>query len=65
MDDNTLRVMLAAALGPAFWGLVFYLWERGPGRGRARRAAEQREKSRQRALLFGRKLGAWCARRLR
>lgn len=64
MDDNTLRVVLAAVLAPLFWGLMRWLWSRlaalVPGaRERAARERSRREQSLQGSYSLGRQLGRW------
>ncbi len=63
VDNDTLRVALAAVLGPLFWGLMRYLWGLLPGaRRRAAREARRREESAERAALRGRQLAHWLRR---
>lgn len=68
MDDNTLRVILAAVLAPLFWGLMRWLWAQLvaliPGASdRAARERRRREESLQGSYSLGRQLGRWLGRR--
>jgi hypothetical protein len=70
VSDDSLRIVLAAVLGPLFWGLLGYLWDKFkwllPGAyNRAARDRSRREESLQRATGFGRQLGGWLGNRLR
>lgn len=59
MDDNTLRLILAAALTPVVAGIWQALLARYAAKTASRRAAE-RQQAIDRAHQFGRKLGRWC-----
>lgn len=59
VNDETLRKLLAAVLGPMFWALVIALLEPLLARRRHRRAAadaHRRQQAATRAYQFGRKL---------
>ena len=54
-EYNTLRIILAAVIGPMFWAVVMSLLEARASR-RASSDRRRREESLQRAYRFGRKL---------
>lgn len=58
MDDNTLRLILAAALTPLAAGIWQTLLARYAAKTAGRRAAK-RQQAIDRAHQFGRKLGRW------
>jgi hypothetical protein len=58
MENNTLRVILAAALAPVIWGPVRWLVDRRAAK-HAARDASRREQHLHRAYLLGRKLARW------
>jgi hypothetical protein len=58
VDNDTLRLVLAAALAPLIWGPV-RLWVDRRAAKHAARDARRREKKLQRAYLLGRKLARW------
>lgn len=65
MDNNTLRLIAAAVLTPIFVGAVRWVTQPLLDRLAAKSAARdrrRREEQAQRALHFGRKLGAWVRR---
>lgn len=70
MDNDTLRVLLAAALGPLFWDAMRGLWRRirdslpGASR-RAEAERRRREEAQNRAASLGRQLGRWLSARSR
>lgn len=70
MDDNTLRIVLAAVLGPLFWGFARWAWERLkasiPGASRRAEAnRRRREESANGSYSIGRQFGRWLGGRRR
>lgn len=59
MSNETWRLILAATVGPIFWGIVKELLHRHAAKGAPGRA-RKREEALERAHRFGRKLGRWC-----
>ena len=64
MDQDALRIALAAVIGPLVWVGVRVLLDRRSARTAGRRA-EQREQSLQRSYRFGRKLAGLLLRHRR